>query len=410
MADHRPPHVLLASSVGVIGGAERVLLACGRALREHEPTVGRSALLLGEGPLGAALEREGVHVRSVPLPPRLSSAGDSRLRGRSAWTRVGAAFAFATRVPATLAFVRRLRRAVAEVAPTLVHVHGLKALLLVARALPPGTPLVWHVHDFVSERPMAARLLRRTARRVTRAVAVSEAVRHDLARVAPDVPVSVVHNGVDLDRFSPADRDGSALDRLAGLADASRSVVRVGLVAAYADWKGHEVFLRALARTGPQVRAYLVGGPLYATPGSQTSLPRLRDLAASLGLADRVGFVPFQDDPADVYRMLDVVVHASTRPEPFGLTIVEAMACGRAVVVAAAGGALELFEEGETAIGHPPGDAEALAQAIDRLAHDPVARARLGRTARAAVEARFGHARFARELLAVYAEVARTLA
>jgi len=402
--------VQLACSVGVIGGAERVLLACARALREHRPTIARSALLLAEGPLGAALEYEGVHVRCVPLPPRLSSAGDSRLKGRSAWTRAGAAFALAARVPATLAFVRRLRRALADDAPTLVHVHGLKALLLISRALPPGTPLVWHVHDFVSERPMVARLLQGPARRVTRAIAVSEAARQDLARVVPDLPVTVVHNGVDLDRFSPADRDGSALGSLAGLAVAPGGTFQVGLVATYADWKGHEAFLHALARTDPEIRGYIVGGPVYTTSGSQVTLARLRELAGQLGLADRVGFIPFQDDPADVYRMLDVVVHASTRREPFGLTVVEAMACGRAVVVAADGGALELFEEGESALGHPPGDVEALARAIDRLAHDQILHVRLRRNARAAAEARFGHARFARDLLAVYAEIEPTLA
>ena len=66
---------------------------------------------------------------------------------------------------------------------------------------------------------------------------------------------------------------------------------------------------------------------------------------------DSVGFVPFVEDPVPVYRALDVVLHASTQPEPFGLTVVEAMACGRAVVVSAAGGAAELFTDGVDALG-----------------------------------------------------------
>jgi len=60
-------------------------------------------------------------------------------------------------------------------------------------------------------------------------------------------------------------------------------------------------------------------------------------------IENRVGFVPFQDNPADVYRALDIVVHASTKPEPFGRTIVEAMACGKPVIAAQTGGAAELF-------------------------------------------------------------------
>ena len=62
-----------------------------------------------------------------------------------------------------------------------------------------------------------------------------------------------------------------------------------------------------------------------------------------------------------MFRALDVVVHASTKPEPFGRVIVEAMSCGRAVVVAKDGGAAELFEDGVSALASPPGDASALA-------------------------------------------------
>ncbi len=166
-------------------------------------------------------------------------------------------------------------------------------------------------------------------------------------------------NAVDTDHFAPAEHDGAELDRLAGLEPAGPGVVRVGLVATYANWKGHDVFLDALARlpaTGPPVRGYIVGGPIYATAGSQFTRDELEQRAAANGLAGRFGFVPFQTDPADVYRMLDVAVHASTRPEPFGLTIAEAMSCGKPVVVSAAGGAAELFTPEYDGLGHTPGE------------------------------------------------------
>ena len=67
----------------------------------------------------------------------------------------------------------------------------------------------------------------------------------------------------------------------------------------------------------------------------------------------------FVERPAAALRSLDVVVHASTQPEPFGLVIAEGMACGRAVIVSRAGGAVELVEEGVTALTHAPGDAAA---------------------------------------------------
>jgi glycosyltransferase involved in cell wall biosynthesis len=99
-------------------------------------------------------------------------------------------------------------------------------------------------------------------------------------------------------------------------------------------------------------------------------------------------------------------VHASTRPEPFGLTIVEAMACARPVIVAREGGAAELFTHDRDAFGVPPRDAEALARAILTLAEEPERRARLGEQARHTVLERFTRARLGRQALATYRRLA----
>jgi glycosyltransferase involved in cell wall biosynthesis len=147
------------------------------------------------------------------------------------------------------------------------------------------------------------------------------------------------------------------------------------------------VFLEAAAqllreRPRAAVRFYIVGGPIYRTRGSQFSSAELRASIDHLGLAGQVGLIDFQKDPAPIYRGLDVVVHASTQPEPFGLTIAEAMACGKAVVVSACGGAQELFAHERDALGYPPGDAAALAAAIKWLTDDADLRRRLGTAAR----------------------------
>ena len=123
-------------------------------------------------------------------------------------------------------------------------------------------------------------------------------------------------------------------------------------------------------------------------------------------LDGRVGFIPFQADPADVFRSLDVVVHASTHPEPFGRTIVEGMACGRPVIVSQAGGASELFTDGVDALGFLPGDAGSLASAIRRLATDPASRARLGSAARLTASERFDRRRMGREVAGHLAKLA----
>jgi glycosyltransferase involved in cell wall biosynthesis len=281
----------------------------------------------------------------------------------------------------------------------------MKMHLLAAWASPRGVPVVWHLHDYLGSRPAMAGLLRRSARRGVEAVAVSDSVADDArATLRGRVPVRAIHNGVDVDRFRPGPGDGPALDRASGLPEAPAGAVRVGLVATFATWKGHDVFLDAVARLPADLpaRFYVVGGPIYRSAGSQVVMDDLVARADRLGLGGRVGFTGHRADPAEALRALDAVVHASTRPEPFGRVIVEGMACGRAVIAMAEGGAAELFADGEDALGCPPRDPASLADAIRRLIGDAGLRDRLGRAARASAEARFDRRRLADSWASVY--------
>jgi glycosyltransferase involved in cell wall biosynthesis len=288
--------------------------------------------------------------------------------------------------------------------PDVVHTHGLKLHLLGAWAAPAGARVVWHLHDFVSTRRAMAGLLRRAAGGGSGVIAVSRAVARDAAPVVgAGVPVWTVYNAVDLDRFRligpVADLDG-----MAGLAAAPPGTLRVGLVATMGRWKGHGVFLRAVAALPRELplRAYVVGGGIYRTAGSEVRGEDLRRMAAELGIADRVGFTGYTGDAGAAMRALDVVVHASTQPEPFGLVIAEAMACGRAVVASAAGGAGEIVTPGHDALAVAPGDVQGLADAIRQLAQDPVLRDRLGRAGRETAVRRFDRARLAAEVAPLY--------
>jgi len=221
-----------------------------------------------------------------------------------------------------------------------------------------------------------------------------------------------VLNAVDLDRFSP-EGPVADLDAAASLPPAPPGTVRVGLVATWAWWKGHDVFLRALARVPGDVpvRGYVVGGPVYRTGGrSQVDERSLSASIARLGLTGRVGLTGFVDDVPAVMRGLDIVVHASTEPEPFGLVIAEAMASGRAVVVSAAGGAAEIVTDGVDALACPPGDDAAIARHVERLARDRALRERIGDAARRAASLRFDRGRAVREVEAVYRTIASATA
>jgi glycosyltransferase involved in cell wall biosynthesis len=247
--------------------------------------------------------------------------------------------------------------------------------------------------------------LRLASRWVSGAIAISPAVAADLKILGLEGRTRLIANALDVHEYCPAPAEGPSLDELARLPSAS--CLRVGLIASYARWKGHGVFLEAAAllansRPALPVRFYVIGGPIYQTRGSQYEQRELRNLAGRLGVADRIGFIDFQANVAPIYRGLDVVVHASTAPEPFGLTIIEAMACGKPVVASLAGGVVDIIEPGRDALGVPPGDAPALASALHSLLGDSSLRFALGEQARRTVCERFDQRRIGPEVLEVY--------
>ncbi len=384
-----------------MGGSEAMLLQIAAELRRTRPDWSLDLILPGPGPLGAAARAVGVAVSILPMPAALARLGESGLGTRG---RVALAARLMLASLALPAYQRRLRAALAGLAPDVVHTNGFKAHILAARVGPPGRGLVWHMHEYINGRRLTSRLLRRYAGRCSLVVANSQSVAADVRDVlGRAVEVRVIYNAVDVERFAPA---GPAvnLDERAGLMPAPPDTVRVGLVATFSRWKGHDVFLRAIALlpAALPVRAYIVGGALYDTEGSQYSGEELHRLAEQYGVADRVGFVGFVAAADQVMRALDIVVHASTTPEPFGLVIAEAMACGRALVTSAAGGAAELVRDDEDALTHAPGDASQLAAAIQALVREPALRARLGRNARAVAARRFDARRLAGEFAEAY--------
>jgi glycosyltransferase involved in cell wall biosynthesis len=382
-----------------LGGSETALLALVRGLRRRQPDWALHLILPGTGPLAARAEAEGVSVSVVPMPESMARLGESGSSGRAAFALK--VLRAAVRVPG---YESRLRRALARIDPDVVHSNGLKAHVTTARIAPARSAVVWHLHEYIGPRQLTRQLLRRYASRCAAGVANSRSVASDARRaLEAAAPISVVHNAVDVEHFAPAGPVAD-LDALTGTDRPAPGTVRIGLVATFARWKGHETFIRAIAALprDASIRAYIVGGGVYDTEASQFTIEELKRLAGVHGVADRILFTGFIDDPAPVYRALDVVVHASSQPEPFGLVIAEAMACGRAVIMSNAGGASELVSPGADAVAHDAGDAGDLADAMQRLIVDAPLRARLGRAARASAVSRFDLDRFAREFEEVY--------
>jgi glycosyltransferase involved in cell wall biosynthesis len=347
-------------------------------------------LLLGEdGPFAARAARLGIGVQILPFPRVFARLGCSTGIGLT-WVRkaIGSA-------GAVLRYRHELSETMRDICPDVIHANGLKMHLLTSSISRRGAGncgvRVCHVHDYVSRRPMARSLLKAGVGRFDRVVANSNSVAADLLTLpVPRQRLSAIYNGVQLERFTSSG-EKLDLDGLSGLAEPRAGVVRVGLVANFAKWKGHITFMRALALLPESlnVRAYVIGGPVYQTSGSQHTFDELREAAKKYCPGVQLGFTGAVMAPEAAFRALDIVVHASTAPEPFGMVIIEAMACGKAVIVSNGGGACEIFEDGVTALAHQPGDPVMLAGQIERLASDAGLRLRLGKNSREAVAGRF---------------------
>ncbi len=396
---------------GLLGGAERSLLDLLAAVRLQRPDAELTLIVGGEGPLVTRAEALGVRTILLTLPTALAAFGDSALGGQGRIARlVSLALRGGPAAWAARSYARTLRALVEPLDADLIHSNGLKTHVL-ARLTGLSTPVIWHLRDYVGRRPLMRRVLAWASARAALGIGISNSVSEDARLALPGLPIETVYNAIDVEHFTPGTGEGDWLDELAGFASVpdQKSPIRIGIVAAYAHWKGQEVFLKAAAkclsgreRGAGELRFFVIGGPIYATQGSQWTEAELRARAAALGIPSQVGFVPFQDDVVRIYRSLDVVVHASTEPEPFGRTIVEAQACGRAVIAAQAGGAAELITDGSNALGAAPNDVPALARAMAQLADDATLRAKLGEAGRRHVVERFAQPRLGREVLALY--------
>lgn len=195
--------------------------------------------------------------------------------------------------------------------------------------------------------------------------------------------IRIIPRGVDPAVFDPDAVAGHRVARLALEWRLPHGASVVLLPGRLTSWKGQTVLIEALARlSGRNVCCVLVG----SDQGRRRYSAGLIRQAEALGVADRVRLVGECQDMPAALLLADVVVHASTQPEAFGRVVIEAQAMRRPVVASDLGAPIETVEHGVTGWRTPPGDAGALAAAIEMaLALPPKERQALGCRARAAV-------------------------
>ncbi len=295
----------------------------------------------------------------------------------------------------------KLARFVREQKIEIVHAH-------LARDYPLASLAVRRYAQLVITRHVLFPLSRfhsLTLRRVARVIAVSEAVARTLRsqRIFDERKIRVIHNGINLKRFEHARAETAQREAVRERLRASHGRMLVGTVGSLLPLKGHEEFVRAaalIAARRDDVDFVIIGDDEARNREHRAQLERL---IAELNLAPRVRLMHWPDDLAPFYAALDLYVSPS-RTEAFGLSIAEAMACGRAVVATATEGAQEIIEDGANGLIVPLGDVEKIAAAISALLENEAGRNRLGTRAREHVYENFSLERMIEATEQVYLE------
>jgi glycosyltransferase involved in cell wall biosynthesis len=371
----RPPAVLQVLPRLVAGGVERGTIEVAAAL-----VAGgwKAVVASAGGPMVREIERAGA--RHVELP--LGSKNPFTMRGN----------------------IERLAQLIRRERIDIIHARSrAPAWSALAAARRTRCHFVTTFHNAYGDQSWLKRRYNAVMAQGERVIAISQFVAEHARSVygVPDEKLRVIERGVDFTRFDPERVSAERVIRLAREWRLPDGVPVVMLPGRLTRWKGQLVLVDAMARLGRQdVRCVLVG----AGDGRYR-----REILAEIeraGLGALFQVIEDCRDFAAAYKLADVMVSASTRPEGFGRVIAEAQAMGRPVVATDHGGAREIVREGETGWLVPPGDAAALAAAIARaLALTPGERMALAERAIAHMREHFTTQAMTDRTLAVYEEI-----
>jgi glycosyltransferase involved in cell wall biosynthesis len=179
----------------------------------------------------------------------------------------------------------------------------------------------------------------------------------------------------------------------------------LGILGNVRFWKGQETFVesfRNIASRYPQAYGLIIGGWGEADREYYHSI---RSLIARYGLEERVRLLGYRMDVPDLLGAIDVVVHASTKPEPFGMVLLEAMRAGKPVVAANIGGPVEILDGGACGLLVPPHDSEAIAAACARYLDNQAFADEMVRRGRERLKAEFDIRKTVDETVRLFREV-----
>jgi len=301
-------------------------------------------------------------------------------------------------LPRAFRYARMARRDEAALLHANNNVESQFPELLAARMA--GRPAVVHNRSF--QRP--GRGLRRLLPLVDHHLAISTAIRDNLLELgARPEKISVVHDGVDIDAFRSAARPEVVREEF-GIREDD---ILFGIFGRVTRWKGTMEFVQAavgVLEQVPRARAFIVGD---ASDRTEAYFQAVDEFVRQSGLGDRIILTGYRDDVPSLMALMDVVVHASVDPEPFGMVLIEAMALRKPVVATRGGGPDDIVVEDETGLLVAPGSSAELREAILHLLRDAPRRERMGGKGLERARSRFSSERYADDVMSIYDRVLR---
>ncbi len=244
-------------------------------------------------------------------------------------------------------------------------------------------PCITHERGINKHYPLLARVL---SRRLKAIVCISNAVRDNLKDHAIDAGNLVtIYNGIDPGAVLVNPEATDVLHHY-GIGPGIRVV---GVIGNIKLWKGQETMIRALPlilQDVPGLVCLFVGD---TSPADQTYHNHLLQLAEELGITKNIRFTGYTRNVANFINAMEIIIHTSIEPEPFGRVLIEAMAMNKPVVGARGGAVTEIIEEGKTGLTFQPGDPRSLAEMTTQLLLSPDLATEMGARGRLRLESKF---------------------
>lgn len=280
----------------------------------------------------------------------------------------------------------------------LIHVNnGMNNFIPILVALLLRRKFVVHFHGIEE----LGRLQKHIIDKVPKFIAISEFIKDRMiVNQVPEDQMVVIPNPV-----KAKDVTQSEVDALCEEYDIKNDDLLIGIVGRITRWKGHVEFFQAVTfalEAVPTARVMVIGD---ISDGDARYQKHLQNMVDETGYKERVIFTGYMPDVSVFYKVLDLCVHCSIEPEPFGLVITEAMSYGVAVIAADLGAPKEIISDGENGYIVNPLSTEILAETMIRLLTDDGLRKRIGESGKRHVEANYRLEGFGQSLEGVYLDL-----